>query len=185
MSTTTKPPPLAYESQNHMETTCPRLPIPRPSSMKIIPLPVKRNSPPKQVEHQNHCEPSFSSPQATHPTPTTKPPTTPEATELPEDFPVAKDDPIYPLAKLHFTPPPELSPSLVANRLQSSDTHRTPRNMNHVSLRIKQRSSGGIEDGNGFRLLEAQVSKFGKAQVNRVYASLLYGANPWRLGETV
>lgn len=31
--------------------------------------------------------------------------------------------------------------------------------LNRVSLRIKQRSPGGIEDGSGFRLLEAQVSK--------------------------
>ena len=92
----------------------------------MIPLPIERNSPPKQVEHQNHCEPLFSSPQATHPTPTAKLPATPEATELPEDFPVAKDDPICPLAKLHFTPP-------VANRLRSSDTHWTPGNMNHVT----------------------------------------------------
>ena|SRR6266567_302451 len=98
--------------------------------MKMIPLPVERNSPPKQVEHNNHCELSFS---ATHPTPTTKPLATPEATELPEDFPVAKGDPICPLAKLHFTPPPELSPSPAANRLQSADTHRTPENMNYVT----------------------------------------------------
>ena len=54
-----------------------------------------------------------------------------------------------------------LSNSLLA-RLRLFDSHTYSLVLNRVSLRIKYRSSGGIENGSGFKLLEAQVSKFGK-----------------------
>jgi len=54
-----------------------------------------------------------------------------------------------------------LSNSLLP-RLRLFNSHTYSLVLNRISLRIKQRSSGGIEDRSGFRLLEVQVSKFGK-----------------------